>query len=399
MVVTLQPETIMRRTLSNLLWISASIGAPLAQPLGAQDTRSTDPLARQRVRVETPLVWTSARDRAVLGVTLGASTRSDTAGVRIEDVDANGPAAKAGIKSGDVITDINGVSLRVTAADAEDLALAGIAQRRLQRTLAKAKPGDDVSLRVRSGGTSRAVTVKTVSAAELDGSQSRAAARIRTDDDDRSGAIGLSVGGTGSARDTLGLFVSSVVGNGPAEKAGVIEGERIAAVNGVDVRVPREDVEDPQATSARVNRFVREVRKVAPGGTVTLRVYANGRSRDVTVTAVKMSDLPSQGFQMSIGDGSVRILRGAPGGSTFEIMPFGDASPRAGAGTARIRGFMNGQPFEFDGTNIEQSMERLRERMQELGRDFRFEFRGSAPGRTDGVVRVQPSVIRRSTVL
>ena len=60
---------------------------------------------------------------------------------------------------------------------------------------------------------------------------------------------------------------------------------------------------------------------------------------------------------------------------------------------------MNGQPFEFDGANIERSMERLRERMQELGRDFRFEFRGGTPGRTDGVVRVQPSVIRRSTVL
>lgn len=398
MVVTLQPETIMRLTLSNLLWISASIGGPLAQslaqPLGAQDTRSTDPLARQRVRVETPLVWTSARDRAVLGVTLGASTRSDTAGVRIEDVDADGPAAKAGIKSGDVITDINGVSLRVSAADAEDLALAGVAQRRLQRTLAKAKPGDDVSLRLRSGGTSRALTVKTVSAAELDG---RAMTRVRTDDDDKSGAIGVSVGGSGSARDTLGLFVSSVVGNGPAEKAGVIEGERIAAVNGVDVRVPREDLEDPQATSARVNRFVREVRKVAPGGTVTLRVYANGRSRDVTVTAVKMSDLPSQGFQMSIGDGGVQIFRGAPRGSTFEVMPFG--SPPSGGGTARIRGFMNGQPFEFDGENLERSMERLRERMQELGRDFRFELRGSTPGRTDGVVRVQPSVIRRSTVL
>jgi serine protease Do len=399
MVVTLQPETIMRLTLPNVLWISASISGVLVLPLEAQDTRSTDPLARQRTPVERPLVWTSSRDRAVLGVTLGASTRSDTAGVRIEDVDAEGPAAKAGLKAGDVITDINGVSLRVSTADAEDLALSGLSQRRLQRTLTKAKPGDDVTLRVRSGSASRAVTVKTVSAAELDGSQARAASRVRTEDDDKSGAIGVSVGGSGSARDTLGLFVSSVVGNGPAERAGLIEGERIAAVNGVDVRVPREDVEDPQATSARVNRFVREVRKVAPGGTVTLRVYANGRLRDVSVTAVKMSDLPSQRFQMSIGDGGVQIFRGAPRGSTFELMPFGGTTPPSGEGAARIRGFMNGQPFEFDGTNIERSMERLRERMQELGRDFRFEFRGNPPERTDGVVRVQPSVIRRSTVL
>ena len=249
------------------------------------------------------LLWHRAADRAVLGITLGTSSRRDTAGVRIDEVDSNGPAAKAGLKSGDVITDINGVSLRIAAADAEELAFAGIAQRRLQRTMAKAKPGDDIALRVRSGESHRSVTIKTISAEELDRSSERRASGARSAASDQQGAIGVSIGGAGNGRDTLGLFVSSVVGGGPAEKSGIIEGERIAAVNGVDVRVPKEDVEDMSVSSSRVNRFIREVQKVAPGGAVTLRVFGNGRYRDVSLKTVRMSELPSSGWQMSIGDG------------------------------------------------------------------------------------------------
>ena len=132
-----------------------------------------------RTQPELSLLWNRAADRAVLGITLATSSRRDTAGVRIEDVDTNGPAAKAGLKSGDVITDINGVSLRIAAADAEELAFAGIAQRRLQRTIAKAKPGDDVELGVRSGGSNRSVTIKTVSAEELDRTSERRASGAR----------------------------------------------------------------------------------------------------------------------------------------------------------------------------------------------------------------------------
>lgn len=395
MEVTLQPETIMRHHITRAVWLTATFGAPLLQPALAQGRVQREPVRTER---ELPsLIWASGRDRAVLGVTMGASTRSDTAGVRLEEVDADGPAAKAGLKAGDIVTEINGVSLRVSAADLEDMALVGLAQRRLQRTMAKAKPGDDIQLRVKSGSAApRAVTVKTVSAAELEG-QTRTTSRMRSDDDQR-GAIGVSVGSSGSVRDTLGLFVSSVVGGGPVEKAGVIEGERIAAVNGVDVRVPKEDVEDAQATSARVSRFVREVRKVAPGGQVTLRVYGNGRYRDVSVSAVKMSDLPSQGFQMSIGDGGFQVFRGGGPGSALQVLPFG-ASPRSGeAGPARIRGFMNGQPFEFDSGNLNESMQRLRDRLQELREGYQFEVR-SPRGRADSVVRIQTVPRRSITIL
>lgn len=350
-------------------------------------------------QTERPLVFSarvSDRERAVLGIQLGASARSDTAGVRI-DVDADGPASKAGLKAGDVISEINGVSLRISAADAEDMSLQGLGQRRLQRAMSKVKPGDEVSLRVRSGAVVRTVSVKTVSAADLERTAARAVAAPggRVDPVDQRGAVGVSVNATGSIRDTLGLFIASVVGGGPAEKAGIIEGERISAINGIDVRIPHEDLEDSRAVSARVSRFVREVQKTAPGEGVTLRVMSGGRSREVKVAAVKMSDLPSQGFQMRLGDDGVQFFRGGEG-SSMDFMPFELLSPSPSGGRARVRGSLNGQPFDFDSGPLEQSMQRLRDRMQQLGRDMRIELRSTTPGNGGAVMRL-PSAPKRAT--
>ena len=312
-------------------------------------------------------------DRPVLGVSLAESTRGDTAGVRIESVTPDGPAARAGLKAGDVITAINGVNLRVSESDAADPALQGLAQRRLQRTLSRAKAGDNVELRVRSGGGSRTVDVKTVTASELSGVGRTAAgsgsgqARTTVNSAANRGALGISIGGSGSARDTLGLFVSSVVAGGPAEKAGIVEGARIASVNGVDVRVPREDVDDPGATSARTNRFTREVAKVAPGSSVTLRVYEGGRYRDVSVTAVRASELPNRGFRMSIGDGGTFF--DLPEGAIFRspnvrTLPFDGDMPRI-----RLRG-LDGE-LNFDREAFRRSMDELRRNLQEGGRTLR----------------------------
>ncbi|MCE2899935.1 MAG: PDZ domain-containing protein [Gemmatimonas sp.] len=323
--------------------------------------------------------WTTAADRAVLGVTLGAGSTADTAGVLLEAVEAEGPAAKAGVKAGDRLTAINGVSLKVARADAEDLALTGLAQRRLQRVLAKAKPGDEVTLQVRSGTASRSVAIKTVSAADLQRVEER---RVTTRErraesaSDSRGMVGLSIGAAGNARDTLGLFVSSVVTGGPAEKAGIIEGERIAAVNGVDVRIPREDVEDAQSASARADRFVREVQKMAPGQTVSLRVYGNGRYRDVSVTAVRASDLPSSDFGVSIGDREIRIM--TPSGPRPPRATWTPAPP--GEGEVRIIR-PDGRVLEFDGVRMRESLDELRQRLREDVRGLEGDLRNGAPVR------------------
>ena len=102
--------------------------------------------------------------------------------------------------------------------------------------------------------------------------------------------LGLQLSPTGTARDTLGVFVSSVTPKGPAENAGIIEGERIVSINGVDLRVAPGDIEDGYASGLPSHRLQREVAKLTPGTRVNLRVYSGGRVRDVQVTAGRASD-------------------------------------------------------------------------------------------------------------
>ncbi len=355
-------------------------------------------------------------NRAMLGVTLGSRSRSDSAGVSLEEVRADGPAGKAGLKAGDIITEINGVSLRVSASDAADPELEGIGQRRLQRVLAKAKAGDAVELRVLSGGTLRMVKVTTVSAADLEGAPRRWG--TFNGERDQRPAVGLSVGASGSIRDTLGLFVSSVVANGPAEGAGIIEGERIAAVNGIDVRIPREDAEDMSAAQARVNRFVREVQKAPAGTTLTMRVFGSGRYRDVSVKSVPSSELPSQGFSFSSGDGGMSFMSPsfprapmpprAPSAARPPSPPMAPDRPDAPRIILRQRSGASPDLFEFDGGNgrvridgaeitidgeaVREAMQEMRQRLQGMGDELRFRFRDDGQGQmfTSPRVRVLP---------
>jgi hypothetical protein len=104
-------------------------------------------------------------------------------------------------------------------------------------------------------------------------------------------ALGLQISSTGTRRDTIGVFVSSVTPKGPAENAGIIEGDRIVSINGVDLRVSSADAEDTYASGLATRRLQREVGKLAPGARVSLRVWSGGRVRDVQVTAGRASEL------------------------------------------------------------------------------------------------------------
>ena len=135
-------------------------------------------------------------------------------------------------------------------------------------------------------------------------------------------ALGLELRATGTRRDTLGVFVEAVTPKGPAETAGIIEGDRIAAINGVDLRTAAGDVEDSYTNGLAAHRLGREVQKLTPGTRVTLRVYSGGRTRDVQVTAGKASDLMRfGGFNFRVpGPGGMMEFNG-PGGPDMMISP------------------------------------------------------------------------------
>jgi membrane-associated protease RseP (regulator of RpoE activity) len=124
-------------------------------------------------------------------------------------------------------------------------------------------------------------------------------------------ALGIELRATGTRRDTLGVFVEGVTPKGPAESAGIIEGDRIAAINGVDLRTPAADIDDSFSSEVASHRLTREVQKLTPGSRVTLRVYSGGRFRDVQVVAGKASDVMRFGnhFRMGLpgGDGMMEF--------------------------------------------------------------------------------------------
>jgi serine protease Do len=294
--------------------------ALLAAPLTAQTVRPVPPTPPTpptvRVAPRALTLATTNPNAARLGVTLGETSAADTLGVLVDDVNTVGPAAKAGLKKGDRIQAVNGVNLKLDPSDADDDTLEGMMQRRLQREMAKAKPGDDISLRVLSGSAARNVTVKAVAERELTSAATVPRAgqswtwSPSTATKDRA-ALGVQLGGSPSKRDTLGVLVIAVNGDGPAERSGIIEGDRIARINGVDLRVPAVDAGDAELSRARVTRLQNELSKLEPGTVATLTVVTAGRSREVRVTTAKSSELGGTATYF-FNDGQLDMLRELP---------------------------------------------------------------------------------------
>ena len=288
--------------LSRITLATLCLSLPVSAPSAQASTLPRD--AERRARAEVTVTrsqdgrvslmsWDS--DRAYLGISTGGGSKRDTLGLLIEGVVPGSPADKAGLEEGNRIASINGVKLTADAADAGEPETASMMQRRLTRELGKVKQGDDVEMRVWTGGQVKAMKVKTGSPEDpirVGGERLRNRA-----------VLGLGLGSTGSRRDTLGVFISSVTDGGPADKAGIGEGDRIAAIDGTDLRVPREDAGDGSVSSSRVSRLQRMLRAKNAGDEVQLRVWSNGRYRDVKVKTARASDLGgAESFRFYTGD-------------------------------------------------------------------------------------------------
>src|ERR1043166_789631 len=86
---------------------------------------------------------------------------------------------------------------------------------------------------------------------------------VRTSLDQPRSATGVTTSGSATVRDTLGVFVTSVMSGSPAEKAGIEEGNRIASINNVSLKLAAPDVGD-EAMSMIMTR--RELRQAGIGG-------------------------------------------------------------------------------------------------------------------------------------
>ena len=149
--------------------------------------------------------------------------------------------------------------------------------------------------------------------------------------------IGVTTSGSASSRDTLGVFVTEVQSGSPAEKAGIEEGNRIASINGVNLRLSSADVDDPEMASIMTRRLTRKLDELKPGDDVELRVYAGGQFKNVKVKTVAPDDLYRSAARRSADERATLGLRIGTTGSSRDtlgvfVMGVVDNGPAAKAG-------------------------------------------------------------------
>jgi serine protease Do len=195
-------------------------------------------------------------------VELGLKAR---AGAAVSGVSKDGPAARAGVEPGDVITEFNGKPV----ASRDDLI--GI--------VAGTKPGATVPMKVMRDKKEKSVTV-TVEDLDLE-AESGAAARTQNAEEDASTGFGVSLGNItpNIARQlrlppgTTGAVVMDVDPGGPAEAGNLAQYDVVLKVNGVTV-----------ASAADASRLLQ---KIPAGGRAALLVWKTRQGEQQWLTIRK----------------------------------------------------------------------------------------------------------------
>ena len=186
-------------------------------------------------------------------------------GALVAEPQANGPAAKAGIESGDVITAVNGEAVK----DARELA----------RTIGGISPGTPVKLNVMHKGQDKVVNLT------LGTLPNAMEAKADTGNDDRGGGsrgtdvpkLGMTVAPANSVAGAgkEGVVVTEVDPKSAAAERGFKEGDVILEVGGKTV-ASANDVRDAISSAKNDNKNV-----------VLMRVKSGGQSRFVAVPLAK----------------------------------------------------------------------------------------------------------------
>lgn len=183
--------------------------------------------------------------------------RKEAGGVLVADVTADSPAEKAGLKSGDIIVELNGKKVDDNLT--------------FRKTIANMAPGSVIKLGVFRDGKHRAVNVtvgqfpddpeeRSGAAGDVEGITSKIGLDVQDLDADLAGRLGYD--------GQKGVVITEVQSGSLAEEAGLKSGMLIVEVNRKDV--------------ANVRQFEAELRKVK-NDNLLLRVKADGRTVFVNI--------------------------------------------------------------------------------------------------------------------
>lgn len=212
-------------TAGELVGINSQILSPTGVNIGIGFAVPTN-MARN---VTDQLISTGKVRRGKLGVTIQPITSelaaslglSEVRGVIVSGVESSGPADRAGIKQGDVITAINGKPVEDSNS--------------LRNQIASTQPGAEVTLTVRRDSTEQQLRVKL---GELSVEANHAGSN-RSEGGGSAGLYGMSVSSLnpqtarrfGLPENTKGMVVTSIEPISPAADAGLQPGDVIIQVN------------------------------------------------------------------------------------------------------------------------------------------------------------------------
>ncbi len=193
-----------------------------------------------------------------LGLSISTTTEPSLQGVKVAEVEEGGPAAKAGLKAGDVLAALDGVKI-VEAYD-------------IEKELTLLSQGSPVELNIVRGGKKLSLHV-TLGAAKPEAATTTVTTPVAATTENNAGAradgkpyLGITV----DEKDD-GVYVKTVVEDGPAAKAKLVVGVKIISIDGKAI--------------SKKSEMVEAVARKSPGDKLKIAVEnSEGFHKTITVT-------------------------------------------------------------------------------------------------------------------
>jgi serine protease Do len=229
-------------------------------------------------------------------------------GFLITDITADGPAAKAELHGGDILTDINGRQIElggdvIVKIDNKTVRKIDDLLTYLER---EKQVGDTVQVTVLRDGQPQQIPL-TLAARPASPQQQQPQQLTESPNQPSLGITGIEI--TPDIAKAMGLpeakgfLVTAVIAGGPSDKAGIRGGYIVTNVNGTDIQLGGDViVKIDNKTITNINdilTYLNSQRKV--GDTVQVTVLRDGQPQQIPVTLVASSSLPTFANPMTPG--------------------------------------------------------------------------------------------------
>ena len=231
----------------------------------------------------------------------------ETKGFLVTDITSGGPADKAGIRGGDVLTDINGTEVELGGE-----VIIGIDNTTVRKIddilsyLETKKVGDTAKLTIIRDGRPQEVNVTLSDKSLSQEDQQQLQQRLQSSQQQKPS---LGISGTdvtpeiakamNLTNQTTGFLVVDIIAEGPADKAGLRGGSVITNINGTEVELGGDVIIGIDNTTVKkIDDILSYLETKKVGDIVHLKVFRDNKVKDVAVTLGPSRNL-QQGSSMN----------------------------------------------------------------------------------------------------